>query len=84
MQNVSFNIRAPRNEASTKASMFKLVGAEVFVVSIQPAEKELQASSNDHADPLHIEGEASPVAFPYLQHACPVHDKRLCPESGRW
>ena len=41
--------------------MLKLVGAEVFLVSIQPAEKELQASDDDHAGPLRIEGESVPV-----------------------
>ena len=84
VQNISFNITAPRNEASTKASMSKLVGAEVFVISIQPAEKELQASNDDHAGPLHIEGESPPVALPAQQHACPIYVNSLCPGTGHW
>ena len=63
MQNISFNVRAATNEAN----MLKLVGAEVFLVSIQPAEKELQASDDDHAGPLHIEGESVPILLPAQQ-----------------
>ena len=37
--------------------MLKLVGADLFVVSLQPHERELQASNDDHAGPLMLEGE---------------------------
>ena len=57
--------------------MLKLVGAEVFLVSIQPAEKELQASDDDHAGPLHIEGESVPVRLPAQQRCCPVGTSRM-------
>lgn len=51
--------------------MLKLIGAELFIVSIQPAEKELQASDNDHAGPLHIEGESVPIIPPAQQRCLP-------------
>ena len=57
--------------------MLKLVGAEVFLVSIQPAEKELQASDDDHAGPLRIEGESVPVRLPAQQRCCPVGTSRM-------
>lgn len=62
MQNISLNVRAPNKESPLKnfprgARMLKLVGAGLFVVSIQPHERELQASNDDHAGPLMLEGE---------------------------
>lgn len=62
MQNISLSVRAPNKESPLKnapreARMLKLVGAELFVVSIQPHERELQASNDDHAGPLMLEGE---------------------------
>lgn len=68
VQNISFNVRAPNNasphkDTSIEGMMLKLIGAETFLVTIQPAEKELQASSDGHAGPLNVEGESAPFAL---------------------
>ena len=69
-QNVFLNITAPRNEVSAEADMLKLLGAEVFLVSVQPAEKELQASNDDHAGPLHLEGKSKSGSVLALSSFC--------------
>lgn len=77
VQNIAFDVRAlstssPLTDALKEARMLKLIGADVFVVSIQPAEKELQASKDDHAGPLIIEGEHTPPSSPAFASSKPL------------
>lgn len=74
MQNISFDVSAlnkvsPLVETSQDARMLQLVGAQEFVVSIQPAETELQASPDDHAGPLMLEGECAQPSMSISEEA---------------
>ena len=64
LQNISFDVSALNKvsslvEISQEARLLQLVGAREFLISIQPAETELQSSPDDHAGPLMLEGECA-------------------------
>ena len=74
MQNISFDVTA-LNEVSPlvgtpqEACMLQLVSAQGFVISIQPAETELQASPDEHAGPLMLEGDRAQLCVSNLANA---------------